>query len=70
MKIVRSEEDMKFGLVSVIVISLFLAAVAVAMNDEMIERLVQTVERMQEEIHQLKGEINRCNNHTKDSLKS
>ncbi|CAC5394208.1 C1QL [Mytilus coruscus] len=65
---------MKFSVICVIVFTLLLFSFAVAVDDEMIERLVQTVERMREtqekmqkEIHQLKGEINRCYNQTKDS---
>ncbi|CAC5388782.1 C1QL [Mytilus coruscus] len=65
---------MKFGVVCVIGLPLFLVALAKAVEDEMIERLVQTVERMEEtqeemkkEIHQLKREINRCDNHSKNS---
>lgn len=68
---------MKFGIIYGIVLTLFLFSVAEAVDDEMIERLVQTVERMKEtqeemqkEINQLKGEINRFNNQTKDSRRS
>lgn len=68
---------MKFGVICVIVLTLFLFSLAEAVDDEMIERLVQTVERMrdtqeemQKKISQLEGEINRCNNYTKDSQRS